>query len=304
MTQYPFRKKAFALAIPILFWQVLANAQVPSDSDIETMQQYRGAHALPNGQSIEEVRKQLAVPDKDLLNAQMNRLRGATQKALGDPSLNSFKGPVPKDKFKAATKNERERYLANVEQDTRHALGNHTTSALESLPSVIERYQQEQDRAVRRMKSDVPDVPEDAVLVFVSFSMPESILSSLAKQAKVVGATLVLRGMKEGSLRETKGAALAVNGAGAAWQINPGLFESFKVNSVPTFIVTGNKEVLDHGCPLDAADSCSLAGAYASISGDLSIELALETIRVRSDIPYVRSLAQDRLARLKAKRAG
>lgn len=304
MSAYTRPFKAVALAGSLFLCPVWVSAQAPSDADIAAVEQYRGPQAMPDADSIENAQKQLAVPSGDQLNARMNRLREATEKALKDPSLQKLKGPVPQEEYQRATQSEREDYLSNVQNETRKAMSAHTAKGLDSLPSVIERYQNEQNRALRRMESDVPDVPEDAVLVFVSFSMPDNVLSALAKQARIVGATLVLRGMKSGSLHQTKDAALAVNRAGAAWQINPGLFESFGVKSVPTFVVTGNKEVLDHGCPLDAADSCSLSGSYTSVSGDLSIELALQTIRLRTDIPYVRNLADDRLTRLKADRKG
>lgn len=294
--------RAAAITLCLSLCPVLVSAQVPSDADIAQFQQYRGAQHLPDAAAVKGT--QLGLPDDEQMNAQMRRLREATQRALQDPGVSVPKSPVPQRKYQAATQEEREQYLSNLDNASRQMQQAHPSNGLDDLPSVLERYQQEQDRMVRRMQSDVPDIPQDAVLVFVSFSMPEGVLTALARQARAVGATLVLRGMKEGSLRETKEAALAVNRAGAAWQINPGLFESFNVTSVPTFVVTGNKDVLDRGCPLDGAVACSLSGTYASISGDLSIELALDTIRLRSAVPYVRKLAEERLGRLTSKRAG
>jgi len=130
------------------------------------------------------------------------------------------------------------------------------------------------------------------LVVFVSFSMPKEVLQELGRQAKETGAVLVVRGFKDKSLRKTKEAAFEVNAAGAPWEIHPELFKAFKVTKVPTFVVAtaGASSVLDDGCAPDAT--------YASISGNVSIELALDTIRMRAK-PEVAKLAEARLAAIR-----
>ena len=74
--------------------------------------------------------------------------------------------------------------------------------------------------------------------VFVSFSMGEKALLSLAQEVKMWGATIVLRGFKENSLRKTITALHEIilkTGQGVL--IDPELFSLFKVTAVPTFIL-------------------------------------------------------------------
>lgn len=75
------------------------------------------------------------------------------------------------------------------------------------------------------------------ILVFVSFSMPKASLTALAKEAKRFGAVLVMRGLKGDSFKETQA---AFQGLGeeerSGIEINPELFETYKIQQVPVFI--------------------------------------------------------------------
>ncbi|WP_425953197.1 type-F conjugative transfer system pilin assembly protein TrbC [Ralstonia pseudosolanacearum] len=131
------------------------------------------------------------------------------------------------------------------------------------------------------------------LIIFVSFSMPKDILTELARQAKETGAVMVVRGFKDGSLRATKLAALEVNRAGAPWEIHPELFKAFKVKTVPTFVVASAEaeSVLDDGCSPEAT--------FSSVTGNISVELALDTIRRRAQ-PSIAKMAESRLAMIRA----
>jgi conjugal transfer pilus assembly protein TrbC len=154
---------------------------------------------------------------------------------------------------------------------------------------------QDLDALVKQYQSGKPvDLPKSShdLIVFVSFSMPPDILKELARQAKETGAVLVLRGFKDESLAATKQAALIMNQAGAEWDIYPDLFKSFKVTKVPTFAVAAAdaSSVLEEGCAPETT--------YATISGNISIQVALDTIRRRASKP-IAALAEARLERIK-----
>ena len=160
---------------------------------------------------------------------------------------------------------------------------------------------QDLDALVKQYQTGKPvDLPKSShdLIVFVSFSMPPDILKELARQAKETGAVLVLRGFKDESMAATKQAALIMNQAGAEWDIHPDLFKSFKVTKVPTFAVAAAEasSVLEDGCAPETT--------YATISGNISIQVALDTIRRRASKP-ISMLAEARLERIKnAGRAG
>lgn len=74
---------------------------------------------------------------------------------------------------------------------------------------------------------------KDQLLVFVSFSMPEASLKSLAQDAEKYNAVLVMRGLYEDSFVKT---ANKLKDLGIGVDINPELFETHKVTAVPTFV--------------------------------------------------------------------
>lgn len=112
------------------------------------------------------------------------------------------------------------------------------------------------------------------LLVFVSLSMPESSLMRLVRQAERAGAVLVLRGLKDNSFKVTSEEIRKYEQkAHATWQINPPAFTKFAVKSVPSFILVKADQALQTG-----VDGCAGAGAYAAVSGDVSLDFALERI--------------------------
>ena len=82
---------------------------------------------------------------------------------------------------------------------------------------------------------------KDQLLVFVSFSMPEVSLKSLAKDAEKYNAVLVMRGLYEDSFVKT---ANKLKDLGIGVDINPELFETHKVTAVPTFVVLKSDQSL------------------------------------------------------------
>lgn len=151
----------------------------------------------------------------------------------------------------------------------------------QSLDEVISQYNQAKDGKVGKPGTN-------DLIIFVSFSMPNDVLAELSRQAKEFGAVMVIRGFKDGSLLATKRAALMANKGRVEWEIHPELFKAFKVESVPAFVVASAdaESVLEDGCSPEAS--------YTSITGDMSLELALDTIRRRGQ-PEIAKLAAARL---------
>lgn len=71
------------------------------------------------------------------------------------------------------------------------------------------------------------------LLVFASFSMPDESLKALSRDAQKSGCRLIMRGLYENSFQKTQKKASAL---GIQYEIDPNLFEEFKVEVVPTFI--------------------------------------------------------------------
>ena len=104
--------------------------------------------------------------------------------------------------------------------------------------------------------------------VFVSFSIGEKGLISLAEQAKRYNATLVMRGFKDGSYKKTVEALhTLIEKTGQGVIVDPELFEEFKVEAVPTFILTQRSRSHEDGRSTPLHDR---------MSGQVTLQYALE----------------------------
>jgi len=120
------------------------------------------------------------------------------------------------------------------------------------------------------------------LMVFVSLSMPKETLTELSRQAKDAGAVLVLRGLKGGSWSKTMTEAKSVNKALVEWEIHPQLFKQFKIDAVPAIVLADASRIDPE------YDGCAPDVAYASVVGDISIEQALDIIRMRAKPEFAR----------------
>ncbi|MBA3814686.1 MAG: type-F conjugative transfer system pilin assembly protein TrbC [Alphaproteobacteria bacterium] len=80
--------------------------------------------------------------------------------------------------------------------------------------------------------------PLNELYIFVSFSLSEKALLNLAQEAKRFGATLVLRGFKEGSYTKTaQSLHKIITKTGQGVLIDPELYSLFHITAVPTYIL-------------------------------------------------------------------
>ena len=111
--------------------------------------------------------------------------------------------------------------------------------------------------------------------IFVTLAMPGASLSALIAQAARANAVLVLRGAKNGSVRQTLEAARALIGTQpVAWQIDPPAFARYTITAVPTFVLT-RVGAAPAAC---GTDVCIAEGEFAKVTGDVSLDYALEAI--------------------------
>lgn len=102
-----------------------------------------------------------------------------------------------------------------------------------------------------------PCETKDGFRIFVSFSMPESLLLSLDKTAQQIGAKLVIRGLKNNSFKETISYIKNLNNKGMIIDIDPKAFSAFDVKHVPSFVINEGEK-------------------FDKITGNLSIPYVLE----------------------------
>ncbi len=115
-------------------------------------------------------------------------------------------------------------------------------------------------------KSQVIHYP---LMIFVSSSIPQSSLKDLMIQAKKSGAILVFRGMV-GSIKKTAAFLAKISKDNVSAIIDPRLFDIFKVEVVPTFVVLGE---INQECQ---SDNCLVTPRHDRITGNITLEYALE----------------------------
>ena len=116
------------------------------------------------------------------------------------------------------------------------------------------------------------------LLAFVSFSMPEASLRAVLEQTARAGGVTVLRGLVNGSFRDTAQAVAAIaREHGPGFSIDPRPFAEYGIVAVPAFVVPG-------------------AVSPDKVAGNLSLAAALEAMVREGDNPET---ARRLLARLR-----
>lgn len=135
-----------------------------------------------------------------------------------------------------------------------------------------------------------------SVLVFVSFAMPEAALKRLVEQSSRAQATLVLRGLVDGSLLRTAARVQQLIGdRKVAVQIDPQAFDRYTVTRTPSFVLVRDGA---QAAPC-ATGLCVPGDGYAIVAGDVSLGYALT--HVQRSAPRFAKDAGTVLRRLKSR---
>ena len=128
---------------------------------------------------------------------------------------------------------------------------------------------------------------EPKMLIFVSSSMPLSLLKAYAKEAKDYNGTLVFKGLPHGSFKELSKLISEIyedydqaQSSHAGSIIDDEAFAKFEVTSVPTIILAEEKECFrEVGCKV----------TYDKLVGNIGIKAALEKFKDEGEIREVAS---------------
>ena len=114
------------------------------------------------------------------------------------------------------------------------------------------------------------------LLVFVSFAMPEATIGRLLDQAARAGATLVLRGLINGSMRDTVERMQRLIGERrVAVQIDPQAFDRFSIVRTPSFVLV-RSGASAQPC---SSGTCVASDQFVMAAGDVSLDYALQFFR-------------------------
>lgn len=135
------------------------------------------------------------------------------------------------------------------------------------------------------------------LLVFVSLGMPAETLDRLVDQARRYHARLVLRGLKNRSIKQTATQVREIlRNRPVSWLIDPKAFTRFSIDAVPAFVLVDPSFPMPMGC-----EGTQCAGrSFSKLTGDVSTEFALREMAA-SD-PQLGPLAADILGKAAARR--
>lgn len=161
------------------------------------------------------------------------------------------------------------------------ALPQPATSGNPAHPIDIKAIARHFDRMGNPRQRTLPQDGTPHLLAFVSFSMPIATLQRLAVDAERTHTTLVLRGMILGDMQKTMQAVKDVIGQHkVAWFIDPDAFTRFAVTSVPSYVLL-KRGAVARDC---GGNQCFTDGDFAKVSGDVSIDYALD--HIASQLPF------------------
>jgi len=110
--------------------------------------------------------------------------------------------------------------------------------------------------------------PRPALQIFVSSSMPTSLLKEYAREAKKYGGALVLAGLPNGSVREFTSLVFEISDEDTApLQIDDEAFRSFAITKVPAIVLAKSAPIFD---------GKSASKNFDKIIGAAKIKYALE----------------------------
>jgi conjugal transfer pilus assembly protein TrbC len=142
--------------------------------------------------------------------------------------------------------------------------------AAPDLASIAQKYQHlSKPQALASVQPDL--------LVFVSLSMPKQALERIIEQAERAGATLVFRGIKDGSMnRMGEELQKLIGQRNVSAAIHPPAFQQFSVTRVPAVVIAGTEagEVIENGC--------ARPETFVKVTGDVTLDYALDYIERKS----------------------
>ncbi len=136
-----------------------------------------------------------------------------------------------------------------------------------------------QTHRIQTLQSSPDKSNHGELTLFVSFSLGEKALLNLAHEAKLYGATLVLRGFKDNSYAHTvKALQKIIQETGQGFIIDPELFSLFSVTSVPTYVLSKPFQLQVQ------TQERTFTPLHDRLQGHVSLQYALETFAKEGDL--------------------
>ena len=147
-----------------------------------------------------------------------------------------------------------------------------TTTVWQNLKEIFTKQQELEQGSEHNLPDTILTKQESELYVFVSTSMPKSLLKAYAQEAKKYDGVLVFKGLPGGSFKELVTLINELNADNndidpSGFQIDDEAFDHFEINAVPTIVLSRTSEYHPH-------QNSTLV--YDKITGNVGIKYALE----------------------------
>ena len=179
----------------------------------------------------------------------------------------------------------------NIESDLDFAIRIARYSRTEAMSAMKEKWHelQKMERLSGRggefRTGSIEGIEEEVELkIFVSSSMGKSLLKAYAEQARNWGASLIFRGLPEGSWRKLSDLVYEIEGEvgegsrGVSFQINDVEFEEYGISEVPSFVLV-RRNLFE-----DISGEIGNRGVFDKVRGNIGVRRALEEISFKGDL--------------------
>lgn len=173
-----------------------------------------------------------------------------------------------------------------IEEITEEELRKFNTTDVESLlNNYVPNWQNDNSNNQLNYTPINVNADETTPLIFISFSMPETLIRNYIDEAKAYNGVLVLRGLVNNSLKQTVQKFKLIENikenqkSNISIIIHPHLFDLYQVKQVPTIVLAQD----NLKCVLKYSE-CSDSYKYDKISGSITIKYALEQIEEKGSL--------------------
>lgn len=142
-----------------------------------------------------------------------------------------------------------------------------------------------------RTKREIIKNPTTSILIFVSFSTTKKSLEAYLRDARTIGASVIIRGLIDNSFQKTFQAMteLVKASGGQGVELNPIWFKRFHIHNVPAVVV------IPPGSDCFLNEQCYADKNYDVMTGDIILSAALKYLRDRGIAKEVEQTAIDKL---------
>ena len=142
---------------------------------------------------------------------------------------------------------------------------------------LFDRHIENKDQLMRDLKAEALK-PRPRLQIFVSHSIPISLLKRYAREAIKYKGVLVLRGLPAGSFHKLSKLVSDISGddaEGIAMQIDDEAFKAFNIKIVPTIVLSRSASIFSEQVQ---------GGAFDKVGGNVTIRYALELFAKEGDL--------------------